>query len=307
MARPVSLDLPGGLTTRPATAEDIPVLVELVVAAEEHDHEDHAVEIDTEDFVMGFGRVGFDTSVDSVLVFDGDLLVGWAEIYRGRAEVEVHPAHRGRGIGSALLGWSEARALELGVTELGQTRSDGDTAAVDLFGSRGYEPRWLSWILRIELDGPIPAPEVPAGITIGAYEGAREGEVHRLWEDAMSPVRGREPEPFDVWASQTIAHESFAPTLSRVALVGDDVVGALLAYDFPDAGELWIGQVATEASYRRRGIAGALLREVFSAAREAGRDRCGLSTDSLTGARGLYERVGMRVVRSYTRWSRALP
>lgn len=301
----MSLDLPEGLTSRPPTSEDIPVLVELVAAAEEHD--DGAVEIDPEDFVMGLGRVGFDPSVDSVLVFEGDLLVGWAELYRARAEVEVHPTHRGRGIGSGLLAWSEARALELGVGELGQTRTDGDAAAADLFGSRGYEPRWLSWILRIELDGPIPAPAVPEGISIGVYEPAREGAVHRLWEDAMSPVRGREPEPFDVWASQTIAHESFAPGMSRVALDGDEVVGTLLAYDFPDAGELWIGQVATEASYRRRGIAGALLRDVFAAAREIGRDRCGLSTDSLTGARGLYERIGMRVVRSYTRWSKTLP
>jgi GNAT superfamily N-acetyltransferase len=148
---------------------------------------------------------------------------------------------------------------------------------------------------------------VPAGISIGVYDPAREGAVHRLWEDAMSAVRGREPEPFDVWASQTIAHESFAPALARVALADDDgVVGTLLAYDFPDAGEVWIGQVATEAAYRRRGIAGALLRDVFGAARKAGRDRCGLSTDSLTGARGLYERVGMHVVRSYTRWSKTL-
>jgi ribosomal protein S18 acetylase RimI-like enzyme len=49
-----------------------------------------------------------------------------------------------------------------------------------------------------------------------------------------------------------------------------------------------------------------MLRDVFAAARDAGRARCGLSTDSATGARALYERVGMRVIRTYLRYAKAL-
>ncbi|HET7235104.1 MAG TPA: GNAT family N-acetyltransferase [Actinomycetota bacterium] len=301
----MSIGLPRGLTSRPPTTEDIPAIVELIAAGEAHD--DGVAEIDTEDLVMGFGRVGFEPSTDAVLAFDGDRLVGWAEVYRDRAEAEVRPSHRGRGLGTALLAWTEARARALGATELAQTRTDGDGAARELFVSRGYRPKWDSWILRIELDAPLPPPAIPQGIVVRPYDPARdEAAAHRVWEDAISVVRGRTPEPLDVWASQTIAHATFAPGLSRVALDGEQVVATLLAYDFAEAGEVWIGQVATAAPYRRRGIAGALLETVFAASRELGRARCGLSTDSISGARSLYERVGMRVVQSYTAYAKPL-
>jgi hypothetical protein len=38
----------------------------------------------------------------------------------------------------------------------------------------------------------------------------------------------------------------------------------------------------------------------------AGKPACGLSTNSLTGALSLYEKVGMHVRRSYTRWAKTL-
>jgi GNAT superfamily N-acetyltransferase len=285
--------------------DDVAAITELIAAAEDHD--DGVAEIDPEDVVMDLGRVGFELSSDAVMVFEGDLLAAWAEVYRERAEVEVRPSHRGRGLGSALIAWTESRARALGSERIGQTRTDADTAARELFGSNGYAPKWESWILRIELDRPTPPPEPPDGVSIRPYDPQTDLQaVHRVAEDAFAAVRGREPEPLDVWASQTVAHASFAPALSRVALEGDRVVATLLSYDFADASETWIGQVATAASHRRRGIAGALLRSVFAAAREAGRARCGLSTDSDTGARSLYERVGMRVDRTYTRYAKSL-
>jgi mycothiol synthase len=304
----VTIGLPDGLTARPANTSDAPAINDLIAACELTD--DGSVEMDEEDLVVGFGRVGFDPTADTTIVFDGDLLVGWAEVYRGRAEVQVLPTHRRRGLGAALLAWTEARALALGSAELGQTRTAADTHARELFLAAGYRPKWDSWILRIDLGGPTQvtrAPPPPEGVQIRPFHPASdERDSHRVWEEAMSTLRGRAPEPFDVWASQTIAYPSFAPGLSRVAIDGDELVGMLLAYDVPDADEVWIGQVATAASHRRRGIAAAMLREVFAAARDAGRARCGLSTDSETGARPLYERNGMRVVRTYVRYTKKL-
>jgi mycothiol synthase len=304
----VTIELPNGLTARPATMADVPAINDLIAACELAD--DGSVEMDEEDLVVGFGRVDFDPSTDTTIVFDGDLLVGWAEVYRGRAEVQVLPTHRRRGLGAALLAWTEARALALGSDELGQTRTAADTDARELFLAAGYRPRWDSWILRIDLGGPTqvtPAVAPPEGVQIRPYNPASdERDSHRVWEEAMSTLGGRAPEPFDVWASQTIAYPSFAPGLSRVAIDGDELVGTLLAYDVPDADEVWIGQLATAASHRRRGIAATMLREVLAAARDAGRARCGLSTDSETGARALYERSGMRVVRTFVRYAKKL-
>ena len=74
--------------------------------------------------------------------------------------------------------------------------------------------------------------------------------------------------------------------------------------DFPEEG--WIEQLATKATHRRRGIAQALLRTAFGGFYERGRRMAGVSTDSRTGALGLYEKVGMRVVRQYTRYRKRL-
>jgi GNAT superfamily N-acetyltransferase len=299
------IELPDGLTSRPATVTDVVAITELIAACEDHD--DGAVEIDPEDVVMAFGRVGWDPATDSSLVFERDALVGWGDVYRGRAEGDVRPSHRGRGIGAAILAWTEARARALGLADVGQTKTAANVGATELFLSRGYRPTWESWILRIELDEPPPPPVVPDGIAIRPYDPARdEPAVHRLMDDAFTEWPGREPEPPDVWASQTIAHAAFAPSLSPLAFDGDQLVGVVLSYDFPDADEGWVGQLATTASHRRRGIAGALLRAAFTMYRERGRRRGGVSTDTRTGARGLYERQGMRVVRTYTRYTKDL-
>ena len=49
-----------------------------------------------------------------------------------------------------------------------------------------------------------------------------------------------------------------------------------------------------------------MLRTAFGWFFERGRRVAGVSTDSRTGALGLYEKVGMRVVRQYTRYTKRL-
>jgi hypothetical protein len=49
-----------------------------------------------------------------------------------------------------------------------------------------------------------------------------------------------------------------------------------------------------------------LLRTSFGWFFDRGRRIAGVSTDSRTGALGLYEKVGMRVVRQYTRYAKRL-
>jgi len=300
----MTIGLPGGLTSRPATPDDAWSIYELVAACE-LDH-DGVAEVDEDDITLGFGRHGFDPTLDSLLVFERDELVAYAEIYRGRGEGDVRPSHRGRGIGAALLGWIERRTRELGSTEVGQSKTDADTAARELFLANGYEPSWTSWMIRMRLEGPPPAPEPPPGIAIRAYRASDAREVHRVLDAAFTEWEGRDPEPYEVWAPQIIAHPAFRPELSPLALDGNEIVGVVISYDFPELGEGWIQQLATGASHRRRGIAQALLRTSFGWFYEAGRRVASVATDSRTGALGLYEKVGMRVVRQYTRYAKRL-
>jgi GNAT superfamily N-acetyltransferase len=297
------IELPDGLTFRGATHDDIDMITELAAMCELD--ADGVADVDRDDFVSGFGRMGFDPAVDMLLVFDGDVPVAWAEVYRGRAEADVMPSHRGRGLGVILRTWTEERARALGLREVGQTKTDADAAAKALFLSNGYGPTYTSWMIRKPLDGLQARPEVPHGIEIRPYEDRDARAAHRVIDAAFCEWPGRDPDPFESWVN-VVRHPAFAPELSPLAFEADELVGVLLAYDYPEVGEGWVQQLATEANHRHRGIAMAMLRTAFGAFRERGRSRAGVSTDSRTGALDLYEKLGMRVERSYTRYTKRL-
>jgi mycothiol synthase len=294
--------LPEGLRSRPANAADAEAIYELVASCEFAD--DGVVEVDRYDVTVGFERHGLEPDLDTLLVFEGGDLAAWAEFYRGRAEADVRPTHRRRGIGAALLSWIEARARVLGEPRVGQAKTDANTGARELLVTSGYETSWTSWIIRMELARPPEPPVVPAGISIRHYERSDARLVHEVIDDAFSEWPGRHPEPYEVWAPQMLGHPAFEPSLSPLAFDGEELVGAVLSMDYPEEG--WIQQVATKSTHRRRGIAQALLLTAFGGFYERGRPMAGLSTDSRTGALGLYEKVGMRVVRRYTRYTKQL-
>jgi mycothiol synthase len=148
----VNLALPPGFTSRPATAADARAIFELITTCEVD--ADGVAEVDEHDVTVEFGRRGFDPGLDTQLVFEDGELVGWADVYRGRGNGDVRPTNRFRGIGTALLEWIERRAHALGNAEVGQTKTDANLGARDLFLARGYEPSWVSWIIRIALDEP---------------------------------------------------------------------------------------------------------------------------------------------------------
>ena len=300
----MSIELPAGLTARPATAADAKAIYELVATCEIA--YDGMAEVDEDDLRISFDRHGFDPARDTVLVFDGLELVGWMQLFRKRAEADVRPTHLGRGIGIQLLRWSESRAWEMRDDRVGQSTTDANARARDLFLSNGYEPTWVSWVLRTPLDDTARAPEPPPGISIRHFRPEDAKPVHRVIDDAFNEWPGRDPEPFQVWADTTLAHPGMSPESSPLAFDGDELVGVVISIDVPTSDEGWIDQVATRATHRNRGIAQALLRTAFAGFRERGRTVAGVSTDSRTGALGLYEKVGMKVVRQYTRYTKRL-
>jgi len=300
------LRLPDGLTSRPATLADVGAVTELFAACELHD--DGVVEMDVGDIEVSFTRAGYDPSRDAVLVLDGGLPVAYAEAFGDRAEADILPSHRGRGIGTALLRWTEAKARRDGWQSLSQTVTDAKSGAADLFRRYGYRPTETAWLLQVRFDdGPPPPVVPPEGVTIRPFrKGVDEPAAYRVIEDAFSEWTGRPPQSFEQWVSYFPAHPSFAPDLSPLAFDGDELVGATLYLDYPSSDEGWVQQLATKATHRHRGIARALLHRAFANAYASGKPACGLSTNSSTGALSLYEKVGMRVRRSYTRFTKTL-
>ena len=263
-------------------------------------------DIQLEDIVGDWRRPSFDLEADAVVVLEGNRIVAEAELFMGRrGEAAVHPDERGRGIGTALLAWMERRSRATGGTLVGQSVPDANAEAVELFRANGYEPLWRSWVLSIALDGTPREPLLPDGYAFRPYElGGDDREVYDVVERAFGEWPDRDPYPYEDWRAGTVDMESFDPTLQVVVVRGGEIVGTANLIDPGEEG--WVHQLAVAREHRNLGLGRALLLRAFELFHARGRASVGLSTDSRTGALGLYEHVGMRVVRSYTHHAKRL-
>ncbi len=289
--------LPAGLQTRALRSTDAEAVYEVVRVAEEHDLGEALIEV--EDIVSDWQRPSFDLSADSLGIFDRHGLAGFAEVAHGsRAEVDVHPGHRGRGIGTVLVGWCEQRAREMGALRVGQTVAARNEDAQTLLRARGYEPLWTSWVLTLRPEDEITGGgTTPTGVTVRAYQPGEERAVHGVIEDAFNEWPNRDPTSFEDWAATVLGRPGFEPWHLLVAETDGNILGACFLGVSGD--NVWVNQLAVRHDQRRRGLARALLVEAFRSGRAHGAGTAELSTDSRTGALGLYEHVGMRVTETF--------
>jgi mycothiol synthase len=304
MDRP--LNLPEGYAARQLTPGDAQAVTDLIAATELD--VDGMAEIDVSDIRGDWDRPSFDLETMAVGVEHRGSLVAAGEVFMGRADVDVHPTHRGRGIGTAMMGWTHDVTRREGRDEVGQTVSDVHATAIALFRANGYAPKHTSWVLRIDVDDDLPESSLPDGLAIRDWiPGSDDRALFELIDTAFNEWDDREGHAFQDWHAATLAHVAVSPATTPLVVDGGRIVGAAVGMDYGDAAEEgWVQQLAVDAGYRGRGLGRALLTESFRRFRATGRDRVGLSTDSRTGALSLYEHVGMRVDRSYTRWSNSL-
>ncbi|MGV9255202.1 GNAT family N-acetyltransferase [Streptomyces sp. NPDC003697] len=296
--------LPAGYRSRPATTADAPAVRRLVTACEYELHGRAATGSDRT--AADLGMPGLDLESDAVLVHDrGGELAGWGWVKGRRATAHVHPGHTGRGLGGALLAWTETRARHLGSDRLAQTVPDDDRAAIALLRSSGYSRLVTEWLLEIATPVEPEVPEPPAGVTVRAFRAGDAQAAYRLTEDAFDEWQQRR-KTYDEWARHTVDRATFAPEASPVAFAGGRMVGAVLSLDVPGDEEGYVERVAVRRDQRNRGIARLLLREAFRTFHRKGKRGCTLWTHSDTGALALYERIGMTVRRSSTVYCKAL-
>ncbi|MER5863039.1 GNAT family N-acetyltransferase [Kitasatospora sp. NPDC002040] len=295
--------LPAGYRSRPATAADLPAIHGLVTACERALY--GRAETDLDAVAADLARPGLVPGLDTVLVLDpAGEPVGRAWVNR-RSEADVHPAHRGLGIGGSLLDWIEARARQAGTEWVAQTVPDGDRAAVELLRAHGYGSMVTAWLLEIALPTGSPPPEPPPGVTVRTFRPGDEHPVHLLTEDAFDEWQSRR-KSYQEWALLAVERATFAPEMSWLAVADGELVGAVLALDVPDSDEGYVERVAVRADRRNQGIARLLLQHTFRSFHAQGRSSCTLWTHSDTGALALYQRVGMTVRRSSTVHSKAV-
>jgi GNAT superfamily N-acetyltransferase len=297
------IELPEGLTARPATLDDVDAVTEVVAASEARYLGSPQVNVD--DVHADYAAVP-DLARDSLLVFDGDRLVAEMLVENGRyATGSVHPDAEGRGIGTAILRWGREVARLQGGTIVGCTVPDANAAARELFLAEGYEPYWESWILQTRNEAEPAPPALPDGISIGPFVPGEERIVHRVIDDAFAEWGSRPPMPFEEWRTWVLGRRGFEPWMLPVVVGGDEIVGAAFLIRYPnDMG--WVQQIAVRADHRGRGLGRALLQHAFGEFWRRGETVTGLSTDSRTGARTLYEHVGMRTTHSFTHFAKEL-
>jgi mycothiol synthase len=293
---PSPLQLSEGYVARPVVMADAPTVTALVAAEELHDLGE--VMIEEADYVSEWQRPSFDLETQTVGVWYGEDLVGFAQVDADRGDAAVHPDHRRRGIGTALAGWMQECARSQGMTVVGAPVPQG-TAADRLLEKLGYRVRWTSWVLEL-LDGAtVPERSLPDGYAV--REAAPE-EYEAVWavtEDAFLEWSDRDRQSFEDWEAAVPGRPGFEPWNIRVAT---DPTGAVVAtsnihLNAEGSGPpgAYIDRLATAKAQRHRGLAQALLVDSFRVGREHGAVRSELSTDSRTGALSLYEKVGMSV------------
>lgn len=291
---PAPLELPDGLTERPLVTGDTTAVFEVIAAQELADTGEVAVE--EADIVADWQRPGYDVPAHTVGVFDGDALVAFAEVgwITDRGEVAVRPEHRGRGLGTELARWTREKARELGATAIGMPVPEGSPGD-RLLESLGYHVRWTSWVLRLPEGATIPDRPLPEGYVVRAAEESEHEACWTVQEDAFLEWAGRERDTFEQWRASTVLRPGFEPWNIRVVVdPTGEVVGMALVQTTGEC--CFIARLATRGDQRGRGLAQALLVDAFRVGADHGSPRAELSTDSRTGALGLYEKVGMKVM-----------
>jgi ribosomal protein S18 acetylase RimI-like enzyme len=165
------------------------------------------------------------------------------------------------------------------------------------------------------LDEPLPDTPSADGVRIAPWTLELDDATRDAHNEAFLDHWGSEPNTPDEWRHHHRDSPAFRGDLSRLALDGDRVVGYVVVHRFAEEDELlgmrvaWLGSIGVRRAYRRRGIASALIVATLAAFREAGLERAdlGVDADNLTGAFGLYERLGFRTLRRNTMFGRYLP
>lgn len=260
---------------------------------------------------------GMDAATDVVNAqIDGRLIAhaGVERVIRDGVAVyeiwgHVHPDHRRRGVGAALMRENLRRATERAAAEpAGQTSDarsyaeENETGHRALLKRQGFESvRFFFGMRRPTLDD-IPDAPLPDGLELRPITPT----LHRAIFDA-------EKEAFlDHWSSRVQTEEDFKLLFSRdeldtdlwvVAWDGDEIAGVVQNWIWAEENAKlgvargWLEHISVRRPWRRRGLGRAITAESLRRLAAAGMTDAmlGVDAENPTGALGLYEGLGFEV------------
>jgi mycothiol synthase len=319
--------LPVDYAVRAALMDDVEAVVDLVNAC--FGEQTGKARLVPNELRINWQAPGFNLETDTRIVttLEGKI-VGVATIRDNdphvhlTAEADVHPDHRGRGIGTALCHWIDTRArqvipeaLQGARVVLAQERLCTDRTAHLLLQGQGYVPARHSYHMVIHMHEPPPAPAVPPGITLRPFiRGQEERAVVQTMVEAFEGHYGFVPRPFEeeyeYWMHYFDTDPGADPSLWFVAVDGSEIVGTVLCH--PEAAEdpemAWIFALGVRKPWRRQGLGLALLRNALAELYRHGRPKAclGVDAENPTGATHLYEKAGMSVQHEFIQFEKEL-
>jgi mycothiol synthase len=287
--------------TRPATLADADAVADVV----------HAFDIEL------VGRPLLSAADIRVLWTSADLPTGsWLVERNGRLDavawvalgnawesfIASRPGYRG--LEPFLLDLAEQRVREAGGSQLRLGVLARDDLRTELVTARGYEPVRYFYEMRMELNGPPPAPEWPEGIRPAAFRPEDARAFFDAIDESFADEWGFRSMPFDEWRRVRVDESDIS--LYFVAWDGDEVAGFARCEERGADG--FVGMLGVRPRWRKRGIGEALLRHAFGAFHGRGKRAAALGVDAEnpSGATRLYERVGMHVANEDVVYEKAL-
>lgn len=319
--------LPEGMTAQPMTNETVGNAVNLMNAYSQW-LEGKATE-NVEEAQAMYAQPGFHMETDTQLVTLPDgMVVGIAEFWdmvtphvRPFGWVRTHPDFFGRGIGTYLKEWAEARAEKMLPTapegarvSLLQSALGNDPVGIAFLQASGYVETRHFYNMRVTFESPPPKPALPEGLSIRSMaEGDERAFFHASWE-AFKDHWGVVPTTFEAEYERRMARIKNDPDFDRslwyAVWDGSEVAGIcfnkIKTAEDPDMA--WVNTLGVRRAWRSQGLGQALLLHSFGEFYRRGKNKAGLGVDatSLTGATRLYEKVGMRVYREFIQYEKVL-
>ena len=248
--RHAAIDLPAGYTARPSTPGrprgDLPPGRRLPSARR------RSRDVALSDIAADWDRPDFDLETMSLSVWHGNELAASGDVFMGRAEVDVAPAHRRprARVGDACPGRGPSPA------PTAATRSARPSRTVAPTPPSSSGPTATRWGTRRGRSGSTsatsrrPRPRCRQGLAFRDY---RPGEDDRrsfeVIDAAFDEWQGRESHGFDNWAPAFLHRDEVVPELVPLVVEGDRIVGVALNYRLRlgDDTEGWTQQLAVDS------------------------------------------------------------
>ncbi len=319
-------ELKNDFQIRPARMEDAGIVADLFNLCSQEIIGKN--DFESGELTAGWKASNIDLEKDTLTVFDGENLIGYADIWgflppfvRVNTWARVHPNYKNRGIGWALNKWAESRSIEL--TQKAEKDLQTFTVSyinveekesIQLLTDLGAKPVRYSWVMEADIPESLVTMNATTNFTIRPISPDEYFNIYLLKEETFNDHWGHidttEEEGWKEFQSEHLQDPNYDPELWFAAEINGVLAGFIFGNKSTPFGDDygWVSILGVKREYRKSGIGKALLLHFFQAIKDKGSKRVGLSvdTDSLTGASKLYESVGLRVIEKYVRLEKVL-